>query len=296
MVIGWVASREALLVLDNCEHLLDGVVVLVERLLGGCSRLSVLTTSRARLLVLFEWVFLVLGLSVDADAGGDAVELFRVRAAAAGCPLTDGDTQRLAVICRGLDGMALAIELTAARVASLGIDGIEAGLADRLRLLTGGARVDDRHRSPRSALDWRYMLPDGAGQAGLRPASACAGPLRASRLRRCLVTCDGAWTLAPASSPGLVQTTPVPGGQRSTGSPTSCEARWAGQPAKPSSAPKRTGWRSCWPAWALPAARPASRSGGMSKPPTWPPTPGPQRRRCPPPRVPPGAEPSATMR
>jgi predicted ATPase/DNA-binding CsgD family transcriptional regulator len=152
-VIGWLASRESLLVLDNCEHLLDGVVVLVERLLEGCSLPSVLTTSRARLLVPFEWVFPVPGLFVDGDGGGDAVELFRVRAAAAGCPLTEGDTQRLVAICRGLDGMALAIELTAARVASLGIDGIEAGLADRLRLLTGGARVDDRHRSLRSALD-----------------------------------------------------------------------------------------------------------------------------------------------
>ncbi len=200
-VIGWLASRESLLVLDNCEHLLDGVVVLVERLLGGCSRLSVLTTSRARLLVPFEWVFLVPGLSVDADAGGDAVELFRVRAAAAGCPLTDGDTQRLAVICRGLDGMALAIELTAARVASLGIDGIEAGLADRLRLLTGGARVDDRHRSLRSALDWSYMLLDGAGQAVLRRVSVFAGSFPAAAAAEVLV----GWPPVPGGAvPGIL--------------------------------------------------------------------------------------------
>jgi DNA-binding CsgD family transcriptional regulator len=177
-VIGWLAARESLLVLDNCEHLLDGVVVLLERLLGGCPRLSVLATSRARLLVPFEWVFAVPGMSVSGDDGGpgDAVELFRVRAAAAGSTPARDDTERLAAICRGLDGVALAIELTAARVPSLGLDGIEAGLADQLRLLTGGRRADDRHRSLRSALDWSYALLDEAGQAVLRRVCAFAAP------------------------------------------------------------------------------------------------------------------------
>ena len=83
-VLGWLAVRETLLVLDNCEHLLDGVVALLERLLAGSPRLGVLATSRARLLVPFEWVFPVPGLSVEADDGGpgDAVELFLERAAA----------------------------------------------------------------------------------------------------------------------------------------------------------------------------------------------------------------------
>ena len=77
-ILGWLADRETLLVLDNCEHLLDGVVVLLERLLAGSPRLAVLATSRARLLVPFEWVFPVPGLCVEADDGGpgDAVELF----------------------------------------------------------------------------------------------------------------------------------------------------------------------------------------------------------------------------
>jgi DNA-binding CsgD family transcriptional regulator len=116
-VVAWLADRESLLVLDNCEHLLDGVVVLLERLLAGSPRLSVLATSRARLLVPFEWVFPVPGLSVQADDGGpgDAVELFLGRAAAGGSPLTPEDTLRIAAVCRGLDGMALAIELAAAR-------------------------------------------------------------------------------------------------------------------------------------------------------------------------------------
>ena len=176
-VLGWLASRQALLVLDNCEHLLDGMPALVERLLAGSPRLSVLLTSRARLLVPFEWVFPVPGLSVEGD--GDAVELFAVRAAAAGRPLAPGDTRRVAAICRGVDGVALAIELTAARFPSLGLDGIEAGLADRMNLLAGGGRADDRHRSLRSALDWSYALLDPADQAVLRRISVFAAPFTA---------------------------------------------------------------------------------------------------------------------
>jgi predicted ATPase len=177
IVLGWLAPREVLLILDNCEHLLDGMPALVERLLTGSPRLSVLLTSRARLLVPFEWVFPVPGLSIEMDGGpGDAVELFGVRAAAAGRPLTPGDTDRVAAVCRGLDGMALAIELTAARFPSLGLDGIEAGLADRMNLLAGGRRADDRHRSLRSALDWSHALLDPADQAVLHRISVFAAP------------------------------------------------------------------------------------------------------------------------
>jgi predicted ATPase/DNA-binding CsgD family transcriptional regulator len=182
VVLGWLAPRETLLVLDNCEHLLDRVPVLVERLLAGCARLSVLVTSRARLLVPFEWVFPVPGLSIEASDGGpgDAVELFRVRAAAAGSPLAPGGTDRVAAVCRGLDGVALAIELAAARLPSLGLDGIEAGLADRMDLLAGGRRADDRHRSLRSALDWSYALLDEADRAVLRRVSVFAAPFTAA--------------------------------------------------------------------------------------------------------------------
>ena len=181
-VLGWLAVRQTLLVLDNCEHLLGGVVGLLERLLADSPGLSVLATSRARLLVPFEWVFPVPGLSFEADdAGpGDAVELFLARAAAGGSPLTSHDTQRVAAVCRGLDGMALAIELAAARVPSLGLDGVEAGLADRLRLLAGGRPADDRHRSLRSTLDWSYALLDEPGRAVLRRVSAFAAPFTAT--------------------------------------------------------------------------------------------------------------------
>jgi predicted ATPase/DNA-binding CsgD family transcriptional regulator len=180
-VVGWLAVRETLLVLDNCEHLLDGVGALLERLLAASPGLSVLVTSRARLLVPFESVFPVPGLSLEADGGGpgDAAELFLERAAAAGSRLTCDDWDRVAAICRRLDGMALAIELAAARVPSLGLDGIEAGLADRLRLLTGGQRIDARHRSLRSTLDWSYTLLDEPDQAILRRVSVFAAPFTA---------------------------------------------------------------------------------------------------------------------
>jgi predicted ATPase/DNA-binding CsgD family transcriptional regulator len=186
-VLGWLADRDVLLVLDNCEHLMDGVVVLVERLLAGCPQLVVLATSRARLLVPHEWVFAVPGLSVSGDdAGlGDAVELFIMRAMASGGPPAAADRGRVAAICRGLDGVALAIELAAARLPALGLDGLEAGLADRLQLLTGGRRIDDRHRSLRSALDWSFALLDDPCQAVLRRVSVFAGPF----------TCEQAMTV-----------------------------------------------------------------------------------------------------
>ncbi|MFD2351277.1 ATP-binding protein [Nonomuraea ferruginea] len=78
------ADRHALLVLDNCEHVLDGVALFTERLLAACPRVTVLATSRARLMVPFERVYTVPPLSLSADSGSDAVALFMERAAAAG--------------------------------------------------------------------------------------------------------------------------------------------------------------------------------------------------------------------
>lgn len=182
-IVAWLRDRNCLLVLDNCEHLADGVVALVERLLVECRQLVVLATSRARLMVPFEWTFPVPGLSVSASADGerpDAVTLFHARAAAAGTRLVAKDDTRIAAICTRLDGVALAIELAAARLPTLGLDGLEAGLTDRLRLLTGGQRVDNRHRSLRSALDWSYALLSDVDQAVLRRVSVFAAPFPAT--------------------------------------------------------------------------------------------------------------------
>jgi hypothetical protein len=160
-VLSWLADREALLVLDNCEHLLDGVVVLLERLLAGSPRLVALATSRARLLVPFERVFPVSGLSVEADDGGpaDAVELFLGRAAAGGTPVRSGDLERIAGICRALDGMALAIELAAARYPSLGLDGARWARNWVVRSVAAAERRPaDRRPAPFVALDARLEL------------------------------------------------------------------------------------------------------------------------------------------
>jgi predicted ATPase/DNA-binding CsgD family transcriptional regulator len=172
-VLAWFGDREALLVLDNCEHLVEGVVVLAERVLAACPGVTVLATSRARLLVPHERVFSVPGMTVSGD-GGDAVELFLERAATAGGLAGTADRHWVARICRGLDGVALAIELAAARLPVLGLDGLEAGLDDRLGLLTGGRRLDDRHRSLRSAPDWSYALLTEAERATLRRVSVFA--------------------------------------------------------------------------------------------------------------------------
>jgi predicted ATPase/DNA-binding CsgD family transcriptional regulator len=158
-VEAWLQDRRLLLVLDNCEHLIDAVAPLLERLLARCDGLTVLATSRARLLVPYERVFPVPGLSIDEAAGsGDAVELFRQRAEAQGATLDPVDDRRVAAICARLDGMALAIELAAARLPSLGLDGLEAALPAALDLLAGGGRSDERHRSLRATLDWSVSL------------------------------------------------------------------------------------------------------------------------------------------
>jgi predicted ATPase/DNA-binding CsgD family transcriptional regulator len=170
-------AGEILLALDNCEHVLDGVAPLIERLLSDCPRLTVLATSRARLMVPFEWVFPVPPLSLpDVDGRSDAVALFTERADAVGWQLTRTDRDRVVEICRALDGVALAIELAVARLPVLGFDGLHAGMSDQLRLLAGGPRADDRHRSVRAMLDWSNRLLDEAGQTLLRRISVFAAP------------------------------------------------------------------------------------------------------------------------
>jgi predicted ATPase/DNA-binding CsgD family transcriptional regulator len=180
-----VGERRALLVLDNCEHLVNAVAMLTERLLSACPNLSVLVTSRIRLVVPHETVYPVPGLSVPPPGGegGDAAALFAERAAAAGAPLPAGPAgaagdagHRAAAICRALAGMPLAIELAAARLPSLGLDGLEAGLGDQLSLLSGGSRQQQRHRSLHDTLDWSYRLLDPREQAMLRRAAVFAGP------------------------------------------------------------------------------------------------------------------------
>ena len=182
-----VAEREALLVFDNVEHVLHEVTVLIERVLNSSPRLTALVTSRSRLTVSFERVYEVPGLSlVGSDQAhiGDAVQLFVERATAAGyTPPQRNDLIRIGAVCEALGGSALAIELAAAQVATLGLDGLEAGLGDLLGVLRGGPRVDSRHQSLRDTLDWSYGLLDSVGQAVLRRIAAFASAFDVSAAR-----------------------------------------------------------------------------------------------------------------
>jgi predicted ATPase/DNA-binding CsgD family transcriptional regulator len=175
-VVAALADRQALLVLDNCEQVRDGVALFLERLLAACPRLTVLATSRARLMVPFERVYAVPPLSMAGDGESDAVALFMDRAAAVGWPPDPVVRDHIASLCERLDGMALAIELAAARWPSLGLDGLTAALSDPLRMLAGGSRADERHRSVRAALDWSDALLEADDRALLRRVSVFVAP------------------------------------------------------------------------------------------------------------------------
>ena len=162
-----VRGQQALVVLDNCEHLVGAVGALVQRLLHAGAPLRILATSQEPLRVQGEQVYRLAPLSVPPDAKvpdiGDygAVRLFveRVRASMPRFELNAGNLQAVIEICRRLDGLPLAIELAAARVPVLGVAGVQERLGDRLRVLTAGSRhALRRHQALRAALDWSYAL------------------------------------------------------------------------------------------------------------------------------------------
>jgi predicted ATPase/DNA-binding winged helix-turn-helix (wHTH) protein/tetratricopeptide (TPR) repeat protein len=165
------ASQRLLLVLDNCEHVLEAVDAFVAPLRRAAPGIHVLVTSQELLRSPDEHVYRLGPLSVpgqdadaaslDAAAGAGAVQLFvaRVRALVNGFTLTAKNVAGVVEICRRLDGIPLAIELGAARVPLLGVDGVRQRLDERFRLLTGGARVAlRRHQTLRAALEWSHGL------------------------------------------------------------------------------------------------------------------------------------------
>jgi predicted ATPase len=164
----FVGSRRVLVLLDNCEHLLDPAAVLAETILELCPNLAVLATSREPLEVGGERVIRLHSLSVPRAGASlehlaqfDAARLFLDRAEATGAELTleAADGPAIAEICRRLDGIPLAIELAAARVIALAPGEIAAHLDERFRLLTGGRRVAvERHHTLRAAIEWSYDL------------------------------------------------------------------------------------------------------------------------------------------
>jgi predicted ATPase len=162
-------DRETLLVLDNCEHLTDTIGPCVAQILEEAPRVHVLTTSRAPLRLPHEQVHRLPGLSTPPVSPSltakealtfAAIELFmeRARDRLESFSLSDADAPAVADICRNLDGIALAIELSAMRIDVFGVRGLQKQLDDRFRLLGGRRAGLERHRTLAATLDWSYGL------------------------------------------------------------------------------------------------------------------------------------------
>jgi len=179
------SGKELLLVLDNCEHVIDASAVMAEALLHANPAAHVIATSREPLKAEGEWVYPALPLAVPAEDAEDqddalrygAVRLFVERARAAE-PHFAPDRRLAAMItaiCRRLDGIPLALELAAARAAALGIEELAARLDDRFQLLTGGRRTAlPRYQTLRATLDWSYELLSEPERVVLRRLSIFA--------------------------------------------------------------------------------------------------------------------------
>jgi DNA-binding winged helix-turn-helix (wHTH) protein len=172
-----IGARRLLLVLDNCEHLIEATARLAETLLRSCPRTTILATSREVLRIDGEYVYRVPPLDVPAPGGVEdhdilgrsAVQLLIVRTKALNAEFSPRgqDLQLVAAISRQLDGIPLAIEFAAARVATLGLQQVAARLHDRFNLLTRGFRTAlPRHQTLLATLDWSYeLLSDGGAGA-----------------------------------------------------------------------------------------------------------------------------------
>ncbi len=178
--------EKLLLVLDNCEHLVDAVAKLTETIVRLCPNASVLATSQEILRIEGEYVYRVPPLDVPPSRRDDkdiireysAVQLFNARLIAldAGSSAYPENPPLIAAICRHLDGIPLAIEFAAARVATLGLQQTADLLGDRFSLLTAGRRTAlPRHQTLRAALDWSYELLPEAERILLRRLAICAG-------------------------------------------------------------------------------------------------------------------------
>lgn len=181
-----VADRSALIVLDCCEHVIDAAASVAAALLDGSERLRIVATSREPLRIVGEWVHRLSPLAVpteddltaEAALLHSAVALFAERASAAlgGYRLGDGDAPHVIRICRRLDGIALAIELAAGRVASLGIEGLSQALDDGFRQLTRGRRTAlPRHQTLQATLDWSYATLTAVEQVVLERLAVFSG-------------------------------------------------------------------------------------------------------------------------
>jgi len=189
-VVDALRSQRLLVVLDNCEHVIHEAAALADALLRGAPQLTIAATSREALSIDGEVVWPMPGLTrwepgdamphLDAEHAldFDAIRLFveRARAATPSFALTDANAEAVATICARLDGLPLALELAAAIVPVLGIDGLVTRLDDALALLARGKRTAiPRHRTMRAVLDWSYELLGAEEQALLRRLSVFRG-------------------------------------------------------------------------------------------------------------------------
>ncbi|HSK65987.1 MAG TPA: helix-turn-helix domain-containing protein [Anaerolineales bacterium] len=185
LLIDFLRSKTALLILDNCEHILDASAHLADKLLKHCPQLRILATSREALGILGEIVYHMpsLGLpdlqrTLDALREYESVRLFeeRARLARPGFNLTMENASSVARICSRLDGIPLAIELAAARVNLFSTAQIAARLDDRFNLLTGGSRTAlPRQQTLRASIDWSWNLLTDPERALLRRLTIFAG-------------------------------------------------------------------------------------------------------------------------
>ncbi len=161
------SRRPMLLILDNCEHLIDAVAEVVADLVGACDQLTVLTTSRAPLAITAETVYPLPPLAIAAH-GSPATDLFAARARAVR-PSVRLNPEAVARLCRTLDGLPLAIELAAARVRTMSVEEIETRLEHRFTLLRSGDRTSpERHRTLHAVIEWSWNLLDPEQQVALR--------------------------------------------------------------------------------------------------------------------------------
>lgn len=181
-LVAHLAGRRCLVVLDNCEHLVEATAALVEELLRRCGQLTIVATSRETLGITGETTWWVPPLTVpgpgEVDGGQAAVRLFcdRARAISPAFELTPATAVAIGEICRRLDGIALAIELAAARVDTMSPMQLAERLGDRFELLSVGSRTAlPRHQTLRSALDWSYDLLSEPEQALLRRLAVFVG-------------------------------------------------------------------------------------------------------------------------
>ncbi|NUW46846.1 BTAD domain-containing putative transcriptional regulator [Nonomuraea rhodomycinica] len=184
-LIAAVRDRTMLLILDNCEHVIEEAAAFADRLLGECRRLRILATSREPLGITGEVLWAVEPLALPAAGAGPdeagsspAMRLLRDRAELVRKDIGfDADTlAAMARICRALDGVPLAIELAAARLRTMSVDQLARRLDDRFRLLTGGSRTAlAHHKTLRAVVDWSWDLLSEAERGVLRRLSVFSG-------------------------------------------------------------------------------------------------------------------------